>query len=545
MRSTMMDSPLLVPTILRHAALYHGGTEVVSRSAEGDFHRTTYAELWRRSQQLANALSALGLDPGDRVGTLAWNGYRHLEVYYASAGAGFVCHTINPRLFSEQIAYIIRHAADRVLFIEPSFLGLLTSIAAQLPALRAVVVMCSTAAMPVAAREAGYVCYEDVLAGQPDQLDWPRQDEDAAAGMCYTSGTTGDPKGVLYSHRSMVLHAMAVCLPDVFALGASSVVMPVVPMFHVNAWGLPHAAPLVGAKLVLPGPKLDGASLHELITAEAVTFSAGVPTVWAPLLDWADQHGRNFGALQRVAIGGSACPPVMVRRFRDHDVAVVHAWGMTETSPLGLANWPKAASAQQPEEAAALSAKQGRPLYGMEFRVVGPTGEEVPRDGVAFGNMQVRGPWVAASYHDAPGHRAIPPSGWFETGDVVTMDADGFVQIVDRTKDVIKSGGEWISSIDLENIAVSHPAVQEAAVVAQPDPRWGERPLLVVVLRAGASLSEPDLLAHYAGKVARWWVPDRVVFADTLPHTATGKLLKSRIRELHVGESGEQGGSDL
>ena len=541
----MMDSPLLVPTILRHAALYHGGTEVVSRSAEGDIHRTTYAGLWQRSQQLANALAALGLDPGDRVATLAWNGYRHVEIYYASAGAGFVCHTINPRLFSQQIAYIIRHAADRALFIEPGFLDLLTSIAAQLPALRAVVVMCDAAAMPAAARDSGYVCYEDLLAAQPAQFDWPQLDEDAAGSMCYTSGTTGDPKGVLYSHRSMVLHAMAVCLPDVFALGASSVVMPVVPMFHVNAWGLPHAAPLVGAKLVLPGPKLDGASLHELITAEGVTFTAGVPTVWTPLLDWADQHGLDFGALQRVAIGGSACPPVMFRRFRDHAVAAVHAWGMTETSPIGLANWPKVASAQLPDAAVAFSAKQGRPLYGMEFRIVRPTGEDVPHDGVAFGNMQVRGPWVSASYHDAAADRGSQASGWFETGDVATMDADGFVQIVDRTKDVIKSGGEWISSIDLENIAVSHPAVQEAAVVAQPDPRWGERPLLVVVLRAGASLSERDLLAHYAGKVARWWVPDRVVFAGDLPHTATGKLLKSRIRELHSAAPGEQGSPKL
>jgi 3-(methylthio)propionyl---CoA ligase len=534
MRSTMMDIPLLVSSLLRHAAQYHADTEVVSRTLEGPIHRTTYGEVWRRTQRLANALAARGLEAGDRVATLAWNGYRHLEIYYGAAGAGYVCHTINPRLFPDQIAFIINHAADRVLFIELCFVELLQSIADKLMGVEAVVVMTDAAHMPVSSTLPGVLCYEELLAEQPEQFDWPLLDENEAASLCYTSGTTGDPKGVLYSHRSMVLHAMTACLPDVFALSACSTVMPVVPMFHVNGWGLPHAAPLVGAKLVLPGPKMDAASLHALITAEEVTITAGVPTIWMALLDWMEAQKQSFGPLQRVVIGGSACPPVMFQRFRDLGVDVVHAWGMTETSPVGLVNRPKAGSAvRSVADAVAFSAKQGRPLYGVEFRVVDADGNEVPHDGVAFGTLLVRGPWVAAGYYGSGDRFGSPGSSWFETGDVVTMDAEGYVQVVDRSKDVIKSGGEWISSIDLENIALSHPAVQEAAVVARPDERWTERPLLVVVRRPDCSPSEQDLLAHYTGKVARWWVPDSVVFVDELPRTATGKLLKTRIRELY------------
>ena len=534
MRSTMMDVPLLVPSLLRHAALHHGQTEIVSQTVEGPIHRTTYAAAWRRSGQLANALARCGLGAGDRVGTLAWNGYRHLEIYYAAAGAGHVCHTINPRLFPDQIAFIINHAADRMLFVELSFLDLLEQIADRLGTVETVVVLTDRAHMPANSRLPGLRCYEDLLAAEDEAFDWPALDENAAAALCYTSGTTGDPKGVLYSHRSMVLHAMAVCQPDAFALGARSVVMPVVPMFHVNAWGLPHAAPLVGAKLVLPGPKLDGASLHALITAEGVSFTAGVPTVWMALLDWVDANAGGFGPLQRVAVGGSACPPIMFERFRAYEVEVRHAWGMTETSPVGLVNCPKAGAARTAAAEAAFSAKQGRPLFGMEFRVLDADGNEVAHDGKAFGALHVRGLWVAAGYFGLAPSAAHTLPGWFETGDVVTMDADGYVQIVDRTKDVIKSGGEWISSIDLENIALSHPAVREAAVVARPDERWGERPLLVVVLREGAAPSEQDLLAHYAGKVARWCVPDGVRFASEFPHTATGKLLKTKIRELYA-----------
>ncbi len=528
MRSTMMDVPLLVPSLLQHAARYHGDTEVVSRTTEGPIHRSTYAEVWQRCQQLAHALAARGLQEGDRVGTLAWNGHRHLEIYYGAAVAGMVCHTINPRLFPEQLAFIINHAADRVLCVELSFVALIESLVDRLPAVEAIVVMTDRAHMPPSALP-NLLCYEELLEGQPTAFDSPPMQETSGAGLCYTSGTTGDPKGVLYSHRSTVLHAMAICQPDVFALGATSVVMPVVPMFHVNAWGLPYAAPMVGAKLVLPGPKLDPASLHELIVSEGVTRTAGVPTVWLALLDWLAARGENLGALERVIIGGSACPPVMSERFRALGVDAMHAWGMTETNPLGLANRPKA---QQAAKAEAFAAKQGRPLFGVQVRVVDDAVAEIAHDGVAFGRMQVRGPWVTARYFEAPGGAV---DGWFETGDIVTVDPGSYVQIVDRSKDVIKSGGEWISSVDLENIAVAHPAVQEAAVVARPDERWAERPLLVVVPRPGAALTEADMLAFYEGKVARWWVPDAVVFAAELPHTATGKLLKSRIRELYCG----------
>ena len=530
MRSTMMDVPLLVSSLLQHAARYHGETEVVSRSTEGPIHRSTYAEVWRRSQQLAHALAGHGLKEGDRVGTLAWNGHRHLEIYYGTAVAGLVCHTVNPRLFPEQIAFIINHAADRVLCIDLSFVALVESLADRLTTVEAIVVMTDRAHMPPSTLP-NLLCYEDLLEGQPDVFESPPMEETSAAGLCYTSGTTGDPKGVLYSHRSIVLHAMAVCQPDVFALGATSVVMPVVPMFHVNAWGMPYATPMVGAKLVLPGPKMDPASLHELIVSEGVTRTAGVPTVWMALLDWVAARGESLRPLERVAVGGSACPPVMSERFRALGVDAMHAWGMTETNPLGLANRPKAQQPPKTEaQAAAFAAKQGRPLYGVEVRVVDDAGVEVAHDGVAFGRMQVRGPWVTSRYFEAPGGAV---DGWFETGDIVTIDADGFVQIVDRNKDVIKSGGEWISSVDLENIAISHPAVQEAAVVARPDQRWAERPLLVVVPRPGAALTEAEMLAFYEGKVARWCVPDAVVFAAELPHTATGKLLKSKIRETY------------
>lgn len=536
MRGLMMDVPLLVPSLLRHAAEFHADTEIVSRTVEGPLHRTTYAGLHARAQRLANALVALGLEPGDRVGTLAWNGYRHMEIYYAVAGAGMVCHTINPRLFPEQIAGIIDHARDSVLCVDLTFMPLLQGLAGRLGAVRAIVVMTDAAHMPPEPEGLPpFLCYEELLADQPDHFDWLALDENEACSLCYTSGTTGAPKGVLYSHRATVLHAMASALPDVFNIGATSVVMPVVPMFHVNAWGLPYAAAMVGAKLVLPGPKLDGASLHELIAAEGVTFSAGVPTVWMALLDWMAANGQGPGTLKRVGIGGSACPAVMIERFENMGVSVLHAWGMTETTPIGLAASPKAKHRNAtPAERLALSGKQGRPLYGMAFRIVDAEGRDVPRDGRAFGRMLVRGPWVAAAYHETPDSPAHAIPGWFDTGDVVTMDADGYVTIVDRTKDVIKSGGEWISSIELENIAVAHPAVQEAAAVARPDPRWGERPLLVVVLRPGASLTADEMRAHFEGRVARWCIPDDIRIVEELPHTATGKLLKSRIRQLYA-----------
>lgn len=534
MLATMMNMPLLLSSILRHAETCHGDGEIVSATVEGGLHRYTYAELAARSRKLANALSRLGLKAGDRVGTLAWNGYRHLELYFGVGGSGLVCHTINPRLFREQIAYIVKHAGDSVLCFDLTFLPLVEAMAAELKNLKAVVVMTDEAHMPKPDVLPGLLCYETLIAGEPDAYDWPVLDENTASGLCYTSGTTGEPKGVLYSHRSSVLHAMAIALPDVFDLSAKTVVCPIVPMFHVNAWGLPFSVPMVGAKLVLPGPHLDGASLHALFENEGVTFTAGVPTVWLGLLDWMDAHVCKFSALERVAIGGSAAPPAMFNRFHEQGVDVLHAWGMTETSPVGLTATLKGKhQALPPDQQLALLCKQGRPVFGMEFRIVDHEGKEVPRDGKSFGAMLVRGPWVAQGYFNAPrysAHADFP--GWFNTDDVVTMDADGFVKIVDRTKDMVKSGGEWISSIELENIAMAHPAIMEAAIVARADERWGERPVLVAVLKAGATLTREDMRAHYESRTSKWCVPDDLVIVDELPHTATGKLSKKTIRGL-------------
>lgn len=544
MLGTMMDVPLLLSSILRHAAAYHGDGEVVSATVEGGLHRYTYADMSQRSQKLANALARLGLKAGDRVGTLAWNGYRHMELYYGVSGSGLVCHTINPRLFREQIAYIVAHAGDSALFFDLTFLPIVEELADQLKGLKAVVAMTDAAHMPksdiLAEKLPGLLCYETLIAGEPDSFDWPTFDENTASGLCYTSGTTGDPKGVLYSHRSCVLHALAIAMPDALGLSSNDVICPIVPMFHVNAWGLPFAAPMVGAKLVLPGANLDGASLHALFEGEGVSFTAGVPTVWLGLLDWMDGHAREFSRLKRVVIGGSAVPPVMVSRFHHKGVEVRQAWGMTETSPVGLSAALKPKHrALDPEARLALECKQGRPLFGMEFRIAGAEGREMPHDGRSFGSMLVRGPWVARGYFNTPtGPAHADNPGWFDTGDVVTMDAEGFIQIVDRTKDVVKSGGEWISSIELENIAQAHPAIKEAAIVARPDQRWGERPVLVVVLKPGASFSRADMRGHYEGKTSKWCVPDDVIVVQELPHTATGKLSKKAIREIILKEIG-------
>jgi fatty-acyl-CoA synthase len=525
----MMDVPLTVSSLLAHASRHFGTTEIVSKRIEGDVHRYTYRDCERRAKQLAQALIALGVEAGDRIGTLAWNGYRHLETYYGTTGFGAVCHTINPRLFPDQIAYIVNHADDRYVLFDITFAPLVDVLAAQCPNVRGWIAMTDEAHMP--RMSTAVSSYEALLAQHDGDFEWPAIDERCASNLCYTSGTTGHPKGALYSHRSTVLHAFGASLPDAMGLSARDSVLPVVPMFHVNAWGIPHSAPLTGAKLVFPGKDLDGKSLYELMEAERVTYSAGVPTVWLGLLNHMREAGVKFSSLERTVIGGSACPPAMIRMFREtYGVEVIHAWGMTEMSPLGTLSkltWEQ--SQRSPDEQRKLREKQGHVMYGVDMKIVGDDGRELPWDGVAFGDLHVRGPWVIDRYFRGDASPLV--DGWFPTGDVATIDKDSFLNITDRSKDVIKSGGEWISSIDVENVAVAHPAVAEAACIACAHPKWTERPLLVVVRRPDADVTRDELLAFYEGKLAKWWIPDDVVFVDDLPHTATGKLQKLKLRE--------------
>ena len=535
MRGLMMDAPLSISGLLTHAERWHADTDIVSRLAEGGTHRTDYATLAHRARQLAQALRALGAKQGDRVGTLAWNTHRHMELYYGVAGIGAVCHTINPRLFPEQLAYIIDHAADRWLFVDVTFAPLVAALLPKLPKLEKVVVMCGRKAMPDALPDA--LCYESMLVAQDGKLDWPELDERTASSICYTSGTTGNPKGVLYTHRSTVLHAMSAGLPDMMGVGAADTVCPIVPMFHVNAWGIPYLAPIVGCRLAMPGPGLDGASLFSLFEAEGVTIGAGVPTLWFGLLRHLQENNTRLSRLHTLITGGTAMPAAMIRTFRDdYGLRVVHAWGMTETSPVGTASRLKAKHATLDDEAQLeLLSRQGRPVFGMDFRLVDGDGRVLPHDGVATGEMQVRGHWVASQYFgDAP-QDAFTSDGWFGTGDVAAIDSDGYVRLTDRAKDVIKSGGEWISSIELENVAMAHPDVAQAAAIGVPHPKWDERPLLLVVRKPGAQVERDALLAHYEGKVAKWWVPNDVVFVESLPFTATGKLLKTQLRKDYAG----------
>ena len=538
LQGLMMDMPLLISSLIAHADRHHGDTEIVSRTVEGPdkdgrgaIHRSTYRAAHQRARQLAKALTALGVGQSERIGTLAWNGYRHFETYFAVSGMGAVCHTINPRLFPDQLAYIINHAEDRYVLFDLSFVPLVEKLAPVCPGVRGWVAMTDQAHMPQAAIP-NLLCYEALLAAQTDAFDWPQFDERLASSLCYTSGTTGNPKGVLYSHRSTVLHAYASALPDSLGLSAREVVMPVVPMFHVNAWGAPYACAAVGAKMVMPGAVLDGKSLYELFEAEKVSFSSGVPTVWLNLLTHMKQEGLKFSKLQRVVIGGSACPPAMIDSFQnDYGVKVLHAWGMTEMSPLGTVGTFKLK--HEGLDAAALRAVQvraGRAIFGVDMKIVDADGVALPWDGQAFGDLMVRGPWVCKRYFKDEGGDPLH-EGWFATGDVATIDADGYMQITDRSKDVIKSGGEWISSIDLENIAVAHPGIAEAAVIGIAHPKWDERPLVVAVKKPGASVTRAELLKFYEGKIAKWWTPDDVVFVEQLPHTATGKLLKTKLRQ--------------
>jgi len=525
-----MSMPLLISSIIKHAARYHGDTEVVSRRIEGDLHRYNYRECELRAKQLVNALVALGVRAGDRIGTLAWNGYRHLEIYYAVSGMGAVCHTVNPRLFHDQIVYIVNHAEDQYVFFDLTFLPLVESLAPRCPKVKGWVLMSDHSHMPQSS-QLNLLCYEEQLDAQPDQYEWPELDENLASSLCYTSGTTGNPKGALYSHRSTLLHSYATSLPDGFGCSALDVILPIVPMFHANAWGLPYSTPLVGAKLVLPGAKLDGESILELMEQEKVTFSAGVPTVWLALLQHMQKVGGRFSTFRRAIVGGAACPPALSKALSDLDVEAIHSWGMTEMSPAGttgkLLNKHLGLTKEQRLK---VLERPGRVLFGVDMKIVDERGNELPWDGKARGDLLVRGPWVIDRYFRE--EASALKDGWFPTGDFATIDADGYVQITDRSKDVIKSGGEWISSIEIEKIAAAHPAVLMAACIACRHPKWDERPLLVVMRKPDAKLSREELLGFYQGKVAKWWIPDDVVFVDEIPMTATGKMLKLKLREI-------------
>jgi fatty-acyl-CoA synthase len=532
MNGLMQQHPLLISSLLVHAERHHGSQEIVSRRVEGDIHRTTYRELAARSRRLAKAMAALRVGMGDRVATLAWNGYRHMELYYAVSGSGAVLHTLNPRLHPDQVVYIADHAEDQVLCFDLTFLPLVEAVAARLKTVKHFVVMTDRAHMPASSKVPGLLCYEDLVEAQDDRYTWPVFDENSASSLCYTSGTTGNPKGVLYSHRSTVLHAYGGALPDALNCSSRDVILPVVPMFHVNAWSLPYVGCMVGAKLVFPGAGLDGKSLYELFESEKVTMSAGVPTVWQGLLAYVEANDLKFSTMNRTVIGGSACPPAMIRTFQEkYGVHVLHAWGMTEMSPLGtVCSFRSKHLAMSPEERLALQTKQGQAIYGVDMKIVDADGAELPWDGQTSGELMVRGPWIVREYFKGEGGDPLV-DGWFPTGDVATIDADGYMQITDRAKDVIKSGGEWIGSIDLENIAMAHPAVAMAACIAAKHPKWDERPLLVVVKKPNAELTREALLAFFEGKVAKWWMPDDVVFVDAIPLGATGKMQKNKLRE--------------
>jgi fatty-acyl-CoA synthase len=529
----MQDRPLMISSIITYAARNHPRADVISKTVEGDIHRTDYAGIERRARRLVRVLQGLGISDHDRVATLGWNGFRHLELYYAASGMGAICHTVNPRLGATDIGFIINDAADSVLFCETSFAALVETVAPT-TTLRAVVVMCSPEHMPEIALPPGIalLCYETLMDAADDGFAWPEFDERTAASLCYTSGTTGKPKGVLYSHRSTILHAMAINAADVFGLRATDRILPVVPMFHVNAWGIPYAAPAAGAALIFPGRHLDGASLTKLMNDERVTRSAGVPTIWLGLLNHLKASGERLHTVKRLVIGGSACPRMMIEAFEgEHGIQIDHAWGMTETSPLGTFNAPQPETESlAPEARLRHLEKQGRGIFGIDMKIANDAGEALPWDGVAQGNLMVRGAWVAGAYWGQEPGSACDADGWFATGDVATIDETGTMEITDRSKDVIKSGGEWISSITLENIAMSHPDIQEAAIIAATHPKWTERPLLIVVPRADRELTREGVLAIYQGRIPNWWLPDDVVVLDELPHTATGKVHKLTLR---------------
>lgn len=532
MPGLMQDAPINLISILQHAGRWHGGQEVVTQRVEGGIHRQTYAETLIRTTSLAASLRDWGLRPGDRIATMGWNTHRHLECWYAVSGQGAICHTINPRLFVDQLDYIINHAEDRMIFVDLSFVDTLTARLDQLPSLEAVVVMTDRANMPAyGTGSVALLCYEDWVADTGVSLEWPTLDDNTASSLCYTSGTTGDPKGVLYSHRANLLHAYASCLPDVFSLSARDTVLMVVPMFHANSWGLAYAAPMVGAKLVLPGADMSGASMQRLITQESVTKAAGVPTVWTTLLDYLDETGLGLGALREVVVGGAALPASMIDRFRDrYRVETIHAWGMTEMTPIGTFNRPKSGFDALDEDAQlSQRLKQGRVPFGVDMKIVDDDGNDVPCDGETFGRLLVNGPWTIDRYYGDD--VSALTDGWFDTGDIAAIDTEGYMQITDRAKDVVKSGGEWISSVAVENAAVGVPGVALAACIGASHPKWGERPLLLVQCRDGQSVAEGDVREALATSLAGWQLPDAVVFVDEIPLTATGKIDKKPLRK--------------
>ncbi|MCG8416063.1 MAG: long-chain fatty acid--CoA ligase [Pseudomonadales bacterium] len=540
MQALMMNTPLMISSILKHAEKNFPQVEMVSVTVDNPRHRQNFKTFARRSRQLANVLESLGAKFGDRIGTLAWNDYRHMELYYAVSGAGMICHTINPRLFPEQVAYIINHAEDKILFVDALVMPLIEALKEHLPKVETVVVLTDKAHMPESSLP-NVLCYEELLEAQSDDYDWPEFDENTASGMCYTSGTTGNPKGVVYSHRSTLLHALSGALPDVTGASNLQTTLPVVPMFHVNAWGAPYAALMVGTKLVLPGPKMaDGETLTDLMVSEEVTVTSGVPTIWMALLDYLESSNKTIPSLERVSVGGAACPRSIIERFRDqHNCTVVQGWGMTETSPLGTVfALKKGMEDYSTEQITDLQCLQGRGVFGIEMCIVDENNEELPWDGVASGALKVRGNWVAKGYYglsDEPGSEDCPvdEKGWFQTGDVAAITPEGYLQITDRTKDVIKSGGEWISSIEIENAAVNHPDIAEAAVIGRYHPKWTERPLLIVVMQEGKSLSSEAVSDFLKDKLHKMAMPDGVEFIDELPHTATGKINKLALRETY------------
>jgi 3-(methylthio)propionyl---CoA ligase len=534
MQGLMSERPLLVSAIIEHAAAYHRDTEIVSRTVEGAVHRYNYAEAERRSKRLARALLRLGIRPGDRVGTLAWNTYRHFELYYGVSGIGAICHTINPRLFDGQIVYIINHAADRLLFVDLCFMPLLERLGPSLPADCRIVLLTADGTEPEA-KFSKLACYEQLIEGEDADFEWPQFDERTASSLCYTSGTTGKPKGALYSHRSTVLHAFGVSLPDAIPLSARDTVCPVVPLFHACGWGTAYSAPMNGAKLVLPGPRLDGQSLYELFEAEGVTVSLGVPTVWLGFEAHLSATGARCSTLRWILSGGSAVPPSLIDAFERRGIQIRQGWGMTEMSPLGTTAALKATHlGLDPDAQMRVKSKQGRPVFGVEMKIIDDAGNAQPHDGKSMGELLVRGPWIVSGYFEDAGatNASVEKDGWFHTGDVATIDLDGYMQILDRRKDVIKSGGEWISSIDLENAAMAHEHVAEAAVIAISNLRWGERPLLIVTPRRDCRPQRDAVLAFLAQRFPRWMLPDDVVVLEELPHTATGKVMKTRLREM-------------